>query len=389
MEVITIKGTRETAVKKVAAYVRVSTLEEEQSFSYENQKDYYEKLIRAMPQWELAGIYADRGISGTTKNRPEFQRMLADARAGLIDIIVVKSISRFARNAVDAQNVIHDLTAMDVEVYFDEQRISSFNQNTEMLLNMMATVAEHESRSISQNTRWALQKQAQNGIRKLGNRTFGYKEVDGVLTPDENAWAVKMIFEEFAKGTLPGEIVELLKEKGVKTQMGKDTFCVDAIYYILRNEIYKGDRLIQKAPRKDPISKLVEDGGAYDSYYVEDDHEAIVSKELWDRVQKIYDSGFHKGKRRNAHFLHGLVKCAACGANYRRLKSGRPKGKSIMWTCTNRKDKSICKNPNIKEDDILAGVEKALGEKPSRENCRIIERILVTENRNLIVELRD
>ena len=155
MEVTRIAGQEEKQIKNVAAYARVSTLQEEQELSYNSQKEYYEAYIRSVPNWNFVGMYADQGKSGVREDRPEFTRMLNDAYAGKIDTILVKSISRFARNAIVTQNVVHKLKAHNVEVIFDEQKLSSFNRNSEMVLNMMATVAEHESRSISKNIKWA------------------------------------------------------------------------------------------------------------------------------------------------------------------------------------------------------------------------------------------
>lgn len=218
MQISRTASTFETSILKVAAYARVSTAQEEQEESYESQKEFYEAYIKSNPRWEFVGIYADQGLTGTeSQHRIQFQQMIADAKAGKINIILVKSISRFARNAVEAQNYLHELRQYNVEVRFDKEQLSSFDGNTEMALNMMALVAELESRTTSENTRWTLQRLAEQGIRKVGNRIFGYEEVDGVLNPDENAWAVKLIYEEFANGMLPGEIIDLLKKRRKNT----------------------------------------------------------------------------------------------------------------------------------------------------------------------------
>lgn len=169
MEITRIAGQEESRIKNVAAYARVSTLQEEQELSYNSQKEYYEAYIRSVPNWNFVGVYADHGVSGVREDRPEFTRMLNDAYSGKIDTILVKSISRFARNAIVTQNVVHKLKAHNVEVIFDEQKLSSFNRNTEMVLNVMATVAEQESRSISKDIKWAKDKLAEQGIRKYGN----------------------------------------------------------------------------------------------------------------------------------------------------------------------------------------------------------------------------
>lgn len=246
MEVTRIAGQEEKQIKNVAAYARVSTLQEEQELSYNSQKEYYEAYIRSVPNWNFVGMYADQGISGVREDRPDFTRMLNDAYAGKIDTILVKSISRFARNAIVTQNVVHKLKTHNVEVIFDEQKLSSFNRNSEMVLNMMATVAEHELISISKNIKWALDKQAEQGIRNYGNNhVLGYDEVDGVLVPNESAWVVKYIYEQSAAGVGMKPIINELKKMGAKTLRGKDSFSVMVLEYILRNEIYKGDRGIE------------------------------------------------------------------------------------------------------------------------------------------------
>lgn len=223
MEVTRIAGQEEKQIKNVAAYARVSTLQEEQELSYNSQKEYYEAYIRSVPNWNFVGMYADQGKSGVREDRPEFTRMLNDAYAGKIDTILVKSISRFARNAIVTQNVVHKLKAHNVEVIFDEQKLSSFNRNSEMVLNMMATVAEHESRSISKNIKWALDKRAEQGIRNYGNNhVLGYDEVDGVLVPNESAWVVRYMYKQSAAGVSIQSIINELKKMGVNARVMKE-----------------------------------------------------------------------------------------------------------------------------------------------------------------------
>ena len=319
MEVTRIAGQEEKQIKNVAAYARVSTLQEEQELSYNSQKEYYEAYIRSVPNWNFVGMYADQGKSGVREDRPEFTRMLNDAYAGKIDTILVKSISRFARNAIVTQNVVHKLKAHNVEVIFDEQKLSSFNRNSEMVLNMMATVAEHESRSISKNIKWALDKRAEQGIRNYGNNhVLGYDEVDGVLVPNDSAWVVRYMYEQSAAGVGIPSIINELKKMGVKTMRGKDSFSVAALEIILRNEIYKGDKLIQKAAPRNLYTKKPDESINYDSYYIEDDHEPIVSKELWQKVQDRLDS-YSDHKTQGSYFLKGKVYCGECGCPMRRI----------------------------------------------------------------------
>ena len=364
MEVTRIAGQEEKQIKNVAAYARVSTLQEEQELSYNSQKEYYEAYIRSVPNWNFVGMYADQGKSGVREDRPEFTRMLNDAYAGKIDTILVKSISRFARNAIVTQNVVHKLKAHNVEVIFDEQKLSSFNRNSEMVLNMMATVAEHESRSISKNIRWALDKRAEQGIRNYGNnQVLGYDEVDGVLVPNESAWVVRYMYEQSAAGVSIQSIINELKKMGVKTLRGKDSFCVAALEIILRNEIYKGDKLIQKAAPRNLYTKKPDESINYDSYYIEDDHEPIVSKELWQKVQDRLNS-YSKHKTQGSYFLKGKVYCGECGCPMRRISYLYHNVRQKVWQCSDRfkgKKGNGCNNEIISEEDLIILLSETLG----------------------------
>lgn len=287
MEITTIESYSNKRIRKVVAYARVSTLQEEQNYSFENQKEYYQRLINSHDRWIYAGIYADPGLSGTNKKRPQFQKMISDAKEGKIDLILVKSISRFARNGSDTQNIIHELKAYNVEVYFEEQGLSSFNRNLEMVMNMLAMIAENESRSLSQNIKWSLNRKAEKGIRHIGNnKVFGYDEINGQLIPNGSAKYIEIIFEEYATGKNCTQISNKLFSMGIKPLRGGDTFKQCTLLQMLKNEIYCGDRLIQKQPPIDMYTKKPDFSRDYDSYYVEEHHESIVSKELWLRVQE-------------------------------------------------------------------------------------------------------
>ena len=377
----------ETNILKVAAYARVSTAQEEQEESYESQKEYYEAFIKSNSRWEFAGVYADRGLSGTESlHRPQFQQMLKDAKAGKINLILVKSISRFARNAVEVQKYLHELKHYNVEVRFDKEGLSSFDGNTEMVLNMMAMVAEQESRSISQNTKWALQKQAEWGVRHIGsNRVLGYDEIDGVLVPNEDAWIVKLIFEEYAKGKTMEQVAELLFRHGAKTMRGGDFFNTSTLSGMLKNEIYKGDRLIQKQAPRDMLTKKPDETIDYDSYYVEEHHEAIVSPELWERAQQCMKECKRPQtiKYGKSHFLYGRIFCKECGEPYTRQTFARKNGRVAGWVCRDRvagKKGHGCKNVIVKEDELFQMIEEAIGVPVTEENCVEIRQILVSQN---------
>ena len=190
------------AQKKVAAYARVSTLSEEQEESYETQVKYYTSMIEATEGWGFVGIYADQGITGTSAaKRPQFLRMLEDAREGKMNLILCKSISRFSRNFAEAEKYVHELKSINVEIRFEKEGISSFDPGSDLIFSLMAAMAQEESRSISENVKWSYRRLAEKGIRHVGNhRMLGYKEVNGKLTPNDDAWIVRMIFEEYAAG---------------------------------------------------------------------------------------------------------------------------------------------------------------------------------------------
>lgn len=284
--------------------------------------------------------------------------MIKDAKRGKIDIILVKSISRFARNAIDTQNIVHDLKAHNVEVYFDEQKISSFNRNTEMMLNVMAVVAEHESKSISQNTRWAFQKLAEQGIRHLGNnRVFGFDEIKGELIPNDNAEYVKLIFQMYVDGYSYKDIIDKMQELGVKTVKG-EKFSAGALRYLLRNEIYCGDMRIQKRPHLSWETKKPDPSIPYTTYYVEEHHKAIVSKELWnlakvrlDAKQDEVDRGIYRNT--HSHFLFGRIYCGECGEQMRRITYGAGRTLRKVWKCHGRTKGNGCMNDVINEDELF------------------------------------
>lgn len=304
MTVTKIIPERETRKMNLAAYARVSTLTEEQEESFETQVAYYTALIRKTEQWNFTGVYADHGKSGlSAAKRPAFQRMIRDAMAGKIDVILVKSISRFGRNSLEAQTYTHLLKENGVEVRFEREGVSSFEPQMDMVFNFLAAVAQEEARSISENIRWTYAKLAEQGIRHLGNnRVLGYDEVDGVLTPNRDAWAVRFIFEQYAQGRTMRAIADELETRGFKTLRGKKKLSVATIAGILRNEIYKGDRRLQKAPPREFLTRKPDLTREYISYYVEDDHEGIVSRALWDKAQQALAEARKPRADRNAQF---------------------------------------------------------------------------------------
>lgn len=370
----------------MAAYARVSTLSEDQEESYETQVRYYTSLIEATEGWELAGIYADQGITGTSAlKRPQFLRMLEDARAGKINLILCKSISRFSRNFVEAQKYVHELKSINVEVRFEKEGISSFDPGSDLIFSLMAAIAQEESRSISENVKWSYRRLAEVGIRHVGNhRMLGYKEVDGKLTPNEDAWMVRLMFEEYAAGCSPNEIIQHLQEKGAKRMRSEEPFSWSAILVILHNEAYVGDRLIQKTAPQNYLTKKPDPTVEYDSKLVHNDHEALVSREVWNQVQqRLFRSKQEREKGlfadHRSHVLYGHLFCAECGEPYRRYTAQIVSGTHKVWRCRGRVNKSGCRNKQIDEEVLLSAIRSELGidagdpdeEKFIRE-CRIV-----------------
>lgn len=232
---------------KVAAYVRVSVESVQMHHSLEVQKEYYKQMIDNKPNWEFAGIYADKGISGTRiKQRTGFCEMIRDCEAGKINKILVKSVSRFSRNTVDLLNIVRKLKSQNISVWFEEQKIDSMTEEGELMLTLIVSIAQAESESISENEKWAIRKRFEQGIGNTKRRTFGYKWADDqmVIVPEE-AEVVKQIFSDFLGGSSYMKIVDRLTEKGITTVNGK-LFSTSAISRILRNITYTGNTLLQK-----------------------------------------------------------------------------------------------------------------------------------------------
>ena len=393
MEVMNIKR------KRVAAYARVSTFSFEQEDSFESQVNYYSKMINGNPDFEFVEVYADQGTSATqVMTRPNFMRMIKDAMDGKIDIIYCKSISRFCRNAAQCQEIIRALKDKLVEVIFEKEQLSSFNPMSEMVFNFMTVIAQEESRSISENTIWALDRQAEQGIRKLGNANapFGYCEIDGILTPNNNAHIIKYIFENYANGMQTYEIAKNLKVMGVVRKRMKDAFKARDILKIIHNEVYKGDRILQKGPHQNYLTHKPDFTREYNTYYVNEAHEPIVSKELWEkcktqrrinkekhlftfRVSPYEYDGTKIVIKKRSHKLYGKVICGDCGDYYERQLAKYKDEKFYVWQCRGRRNKNGCNNHRIKESKILNQID-AIDE---------VKEILVNHNHTITISYNE
>ena len=297
-------------VKRVAAYCRVSTDEDAQATSFDLQVNHYTEFISAHDNWILAGIYADEGISGTqVKHREQFQRMIEDCEDGKIDMIITKSISRFARNTVDCLTTIRKLKALKnpVEIYFEKERLYSLDEKTDMVLSLMASIAQEESRSISANIRWAIRNRMKNGTQKIPTSALlGYDtDEDGnMVIISQEAEVVKTIYKSFVQGTHPTLIATRLNSIGAKTVYGND-WTASAVKNILQNEKYCGDVLMQKTITIDYLTHTTKiNEGEAEQYYIADHHDAIVSRDLWNKAQELLNKqSWRKWKQRGQQRL--------------------------------------------------------------------------------------
>ena len=305
---------------KVAAYCRVSTDSDEQATSYEAQVTHYTNFIQSNPEWQFAGVFADDGISGTgTKKREGFNRMISECMNGSIDMVITKSISRFARNTVDCLKYIRLLKGKNIPVFFEKENINTMDARGEVLITIMASLAQQESESLSKNVKLGLQFRYQNGeVQVNHNRFLGYtKDESGHLIIDpEQAEIVKRIFYEYLQGKSLQQIGDGLMADGILTAAGKKIWRGETIRKILKNEKYMGDALLQKIYTVDCLTKKrVKNTGIVPRYYVSDDHEAIIPKELFEQVQDemLRRANIHAGKNKriysSKYALSSLVRC--------------------------------------------------------------------------------
>ena len=280
---------REEKRKRVCAYARVSSDSEAQGESLENQTTYYQDLIEINPEYEFAGVFADQGITGTKDDRPEFRRMLELARAGHIDLILTKSISRFARNTTIVLELVRELKELGVEVFFEKEQISSLNGDGELMLTVLSSFAQAESKNVSENIKWRYRRKFQNGELAINaTRFLGYdknKQGELVINPAQ-AEVVRRIFEDTIGGKGSFVIARQLNEEGVATVAG-GRWHSSTVLGILKNEKYRGDAKLQKTYRKDHLGKKkCLNKGEVESFYIEDNHPPIVSDAVWEEAQR-------------------------------------------------------------------------------------------------------
>ena len=368
--------------KRVAAYCRVSTDSEEQLNSYEAQKSYYTQKIEDSPDWEMAGIYADEGISGTSmKKRTEFKKMITACKRGHIDLIITKSLSRFARNTVDCLETVRLLKANGIGVYFEKENINTLTESSEFLITLFSGFAQAESESLSKNVAWGKAKSAE-----AGKVTFQYKKMLGYrkgadgqpeIVPEE-AEVIKRIYHRYLDGCTLGQIKRELDEDNVPTAQGVEFWSPAIIHNILTNEKYIGDALLQKTYVTDCISKKVKKNqGERAMYYVENNHPAIISREMFDQVRNemtrrsskrkvLQKSGKTElGKYSGKYALTELLVCGECGSPYKRVTWARNGKKRIVWRCVSRLEfgTQYCHNsPTLDESKLHSAILASMNE---------------------------
>ena len=354
---------------RVAAYARVSTEQDEQQSSYEAQVDFYTHYIQSNPNWEFVSVFADEGITGThTKRRDGFNLMLQKAMNGEIDLILTKSISRFARNTVDTLQTVRNLKAAGVEVIFEKENLHTMDPKCEVMLTIMSSLAQEESRSISENVRWGKQKSMRDGKVTLAYSHFlGYKKgKDGrPEIVEEEAVIIRQIYDLFLKGKTINEIAALLTETGVPTPTGKAKWSVSTVKSILSNEKYKGEALLQKTYTVDYLTKEVrKNNGEVMSVRVYNSHDPIIEPEVFDRVQEMLaEYTKRRAKVRTKHPFAGKLICGDCGEFYgHKVWRLRSTGEHYdVWYCNHKYDgDKVCDSPRLRETEVKEAFGKML-----------------------------
>jgi DNA invertase Pin-like site-specific DNA recombinase len=386
---------------KVCAYCRVSSASSEQMDSYENQVAYYTGHIQQKTEWEFAGIYADGGITGTKKEgRTEFNRMIRDAQAGRIDLIITKSISRFVRNTADCLEIVRYLKELGIAVFFERENINTLSAESELLMTVLASIAQEESRSTSENIKWAYQKKFQKGkVVVVSSRFLGYDlDENGQLqvNPAE-AKIVKLIFREYIAGKGTEAIAKLLEAMNVRTVTGSSKWHDGAVRNILTNEKYCGDLVQQKTFTENHLThRKKKNKGELPMYRVQNNHEAIISREDFELVQRLMAERAAKygnlpgdrDKYLNRYAFSGKLVCDHCGANFiRRTWNSKGQSKQIVWQCGTyiKEGKSACSMKAVDDITLKAVFVRAFN-KLYKNKDTVLKRFLDNVEKGLRVE---
>lgn len=386
---ITRMPTTSVSKRRVAGYARVSTDSDEQFTSYEAQIDYYTQFIKRHAEWEFVRVYTDEGISGTNmKHRDGFNEMIKDALDGKIDLIVTKSVSRFARNTVDSLVTVRRLKEKGVEVYFEKENIYTLDSKGELLITIMSSLAQEESRSLSENVTWGQRKRFSDGKVSLPYKKFlGYRKgADGLpeIVPEE-AETVRLIYSLFMQGKTPCTIASHLTRQGILSPGGNAKWQASTIKSILANEKYKGDALLQKKFTVDFLTKKQKvNEGEVPQYYVENSHPAIIEPLEWELVQNEIARRKAFGKRYsgNGLFASRLI-CGDCGSFFgSKVWHSTDKYRKVIWRCNHKfDDGKKCCTPSLEEADIktrfLTAINSLISDKKQiLDDCRVIQATL-------------
>ena len=347
---------------RVAAYARVSSGKDAMLHSLSAQVSYYSEMIQANPTWQYCGVYTDEALTGTKADRPEFQRLLSDCRAGKIDMVITKAVSRFSRDTVVQLETVRELKALGIDCFFEEANIHSLSKDGELLLTVLASYAQEESLSVSENCKWKIRHGFQDG-KPTFTRIYGYRMKKGrfIVVPDE-AKVVKAIFALFLSGLGRNAIMKRLIDEGITTRDGKH-FSESVIAGMLQNEKYVGDLLLQKTFVENHLTKKQRPNrGEYPSYYIYDDHEAIIDRETFERTQEELarrSEGVPHNTVRPSYPFTGKIVCENCGGHYcRKTTSGR-----VSWQCRTftQKGKAYCHAKQIPESVLFGLTADVLG----------------------------
>lgn len=349
---------------RVAAYARVSCEKEEMLHSLAAQVSFYSNRIQSNPEWQYVGVYADEAETGTKGSRPEFQRLIADCRKGLIDLVLTKAISRFARNTVTLLETVRELKDLGIGVYFEEQNLHSLSGDGELMLTILASYAQEESRSVSENCKWRIRKNYKEGKPSNNIRIYGYDYTAGKLTViPEEAEVVRMIFADYLSGLGKNAIMKKLIGLGIPTKCG-GRWMESTVSSILTNEKYKGDALLQKTFTDNYLDhSSVKNTGQIPQYYVENNHPAIIERDLWEQVQFEIDRRNKIGAKYSSSdiFASKLI-CEDCGGFYGKKKwHSNSKYSRFIYQCNKKfgDHKEKCLTPHLTEEDIKLKFIKA------------------------------
>lgn len=348
---------------KVAAYARVSSGKDAMLHSLSAQVSYYNDLIQHHPGWIFCGVYADEALTGTKADRENFTRLLQDCKAGKVDMVITKSISRFARNTVTLLETVRELKRIGVDVYFEEQNIHSISSDGELMLTILASYAQEESLSASENQKWRIKRNFENGMPWNGT-LLGYRYDNGkyIVVPDE-AETVRLIFDSYLSGMGITAIMKMLNEKGIRSRNG-NAWCKSGVMRVLRNYAYTGNLLLQQTYRENHLTKrTLQNNGELPQYHITDSHEAIIPLQQFNAVQdeinRRAEKHTHPGVKQKVYPFTGMIVCGGCGKHYRRkvTKTGP------VWICStfNTMGKAYCPSKQIPENTLISATKEVLG----------------------------